>query len=56
MVTGPTGQEMSQAQLKLYEFYRQKAQVEDARQSNEAAEVRQVFMGDYSDGDSYGKY
>lgn len=56
MVTGSSGQELAQAQIKLYELYMNKAKLEDARQSNESASIRQVFMGDYSDGNPYGNF
>lgn len=54
MVTGPTGVELSQAQLKYYDHYLRQAMVDDAAQSNEDIHVKSVFMGDF-EGDGYGQ-
>lgn len=56
MVTGPTGIEMSQGQLKYYDHYLRQAIVDDAGQTNEAIEVRDKYMGDFiGEGDWYGQ-
>lgn len=55
MVTGPTGVELSQAQLKYYDFYLKKAMTEDAVSSNEDIEYKPPFLGTYCDGDLYGQ-
>lgn len=47
MVTGPTGVELAQAQLKYYDLYLRRAVTEDASNCNEDIEIGESFMGDY---------
>ena len=55
MVTGPTGVELAQAQVKFYDLYLRRAMTEDAMSSNEDIEHEPPFFSTYCDGDLYGQ-
>ena len=54
MVTGPTGVELAQTQLKFYDLYLRRAMTEDALSSNEDIEHEPPFYSNFCDGDIYG--